>query len=276
MALPDPARDGEASAPIASTRFANRVVIVTGAGTGIGAATAIRFAAEGANVVLVGRTLATLEAVAAKFPAGQALIIAGDVSDEQVVEHIIAATIAKFGRLDTLVNNASIFIGGAAADVTTADWRKIMSINLDGVFFATRAALPHLIAVRGSIINVASASGIGADWCAAAYDSAKGAVVNLTRSLALDYGRKGVRINSVCPSLTDTPMAAGVKADAKLYEKFKERIPFGRLAQPSEIASVIAFLASEDASFVSGVNMPVDGGVSASNGQPALLFEELE
>ncbi len=254
-------------------RFDGKVAIVTGAGTGIGAATAVRLASEGCAVLMAGRTRETLEAVAAGIDPALRLICVVDVSREEEVDAMIATAVERFGRLDILVNNASIFIGGAAGDTSTDDWRTVVGINLDGVFFAARAALPHLIASQGSIVNVASASGLGADGLAAAYDSAKGAVVNLTRSLALDYGRKGVRINSVCPSLTDTPMAAGVKASPMLLDKFLERIPMGRLARPEEVAAVIAFLASEDASFVSGVNMPVDGGVAASNGQPALQFE---
>lgn len=252
-------------------RFANKVVIVTGAGTGIGASAATRFSREGATVVLVGRTRATLELVTADLAPERTVVQVADVGQEAAIVGVINDTVARFGRLDVLVNNAAVFIPGAAADVSTADWRTVMSINLDGAFFAARAALPHLIASKGSIVNVSSASGRAADWGAAAYDTAKGAINNLTRSLALDYGSKGVRINSVCPSLTDTPMAAGVKSNAVLTAKFFERIPMGRAAHPDEVAAVIAFLASDDASFVSGVNLPVDGGLSASNGQPALI-----
>jgi meso-butanediol dehydrogenase/(S,S)-butanediol dehydrogenase/diacetyl reductase len=253
-------------------RFSGQVVIVTGAGTGIGAATVERFVEEGAKVVIVGRRLQNLEEVASPLPADQIMLLPADVSDENVVEDLVAKVIAKFGRIDIVVNNAAIFLPGPAGNVTTEDWRLVLAINLDGVFFVTRATIPHLIKTGGSIINVASASGLGADWNAAAYDTAKGAVVNFTRSVALDYGRSGIRINSVCPSLIDTPMAAGVKASADLLAKFEERIPFGRIGQPAEVAAAIAFLASEDASFVHGVNLPVDGGLAASNGQPALFF----
>ncbi len=252
-------------------RFANKVVVVTGAGTGIGAATAVRFSEEGATVVLVGRTRSTLEYVASNLSAERTIVHVADVGVEAEIVAVVNETVTRFGKLDVLVNNAAVFIPGAAGDVSTADWRTVMAVNLDGVFFAIRAALPHLIAVKGCIVNVSSASGRAADWNAAAYDTAKGAINNLTRSLALDYGSKGVRVNSVCPSLTDTPMAAGVKSSDVLTAKFYERIPMGRAAQPEEIASVIAFLASDDASFVSGVNMPVDGGLSASNGQPPLI-----
>ncbi len=251
-------------------RFANKVVIVTGAGTGIGASTTVRFAQEGATVILVGRTKATLDVVAAGLHPDRTVVHVADVGSETAIVAVINDTVARFGRLDVLVNNAAVFIPGAAGDVSTADWRTMMSVNLDGVFFAVRAALPYLIKVKGCIVNVSSASGLGADWGAAAYDTAKGAISNLTRSLALDYGSKGIRINSVCPGYTDTPMAAGVKSSDVLTAKFYERIPMGRAAQPEEVASVIAFLASEDASFVSGVNLPVDGGLTASNGQPAI------
>lgn len=249
-------------------RFENRVVIVTGAGSGIGAAAARRFAAEGARVVLAGRTREKLEKVAADLPADKQLVHVTDVSDYAQVEGLVRAAVDRFGRLDVMVNNAGVASEGRATEDSFEAWHKVISIDLEGVFHGARAALPHLVKTKGSIVNTASVSGLGADWNMAFYNTAKGGVVNLTRSLALDYGREGVRINSVCPSLTRTDMTVDMFKDEQLVEKFRERIALGRTAEPEDIADVIAFLASEDARFVTGVNLPVDGGLSASNGQP--------
>ena len=249
-------------------RFLGKTVVISGAGSGIGAATARRFAAEGANVVLNGRRADKLAEVATGLDPARTLVHPGDASVETEVEALIAAAVDRFGGLDVLVANAGVFAGSTATKTSTADWRAVMAINLDGVFFAVRAALPHLIARKGNIVSVASVSGLGADWGAVAYNASKGGVVNLTRALALDHGRHGVRVNSVCPSLTVTEMTTGMTDDAALMAKFAERVPLGRAAEADEVASVIAFLASDDARFVTGVNLPVDGGVGASNGEP--------
>jgi len=143
-----------------------------------------------------------------------------------------------------------------------------MDTNAGGVFNGSRAALPWLIKRRGCIVNTSSVSGIAADWGMAAYNASKGAVSNLTRAMALDYGARGVRVNAVAPSLTVTNMTRGMVKNRKLVAKFIERMPIGRVAQPADIAAVIAFLASDDARFVNGVILPVDGGLTASNGQP--------
>jgi meso-butanediol dehydrogenase / (S,S)-butanediol dehydrogenase / diacetyl reductase len=211
-----------------------------------------------------------LAKVAKELPAQFTMGHLADVSDSKAVDAMVATVVKRFGRLDVLVNNAGIFEGGDPAEITNEQWRKVMAIDLDGVFFGCRAALPHLAKTRGSIVNTASVSGTGGDWATSPYNAAKGAVVNLTRSLALDLGKKGVRVNSVCPSLTRTGMTSDVMEDEELLTKFRERIPLGRVCEPHEVAAVIAFLASDDASFVTGANVAVDGGVSASNGQPPL------
>jgi meso-butanediol dehydrogenase / (S,S)-butanediol dehydrogenase / diacetyl reductase len=251
-------------------RFKDKVVIVTGAGSGIGAASARRFLEEDALVALNGRNRNKLEKTVVGFEAARFLLHHGDISDQKHVQSLIDATVARFGRIDVLVNNAGIFAGGPVLKTSVEDWHKVMQINVDGVLYAIRAALPHLLRQHGSIVNVSSVSGLGGDWNASAYNASKGAVSNLTRSLALELGMQGVRVNAVNPSLTSTEMTKGLEQNPALMQKFKERIPLGRPARPEEVAAVIAFLASEDASFVNGVNLPVDGGVSASNGQPNL------
>lgn len=250
------------------SRFKDKVVVVTGAGSGIGAATARRFADEGAAVVLAGRTESKLRKAAQGMDEKKLLIHTADMSSLQDVETLMKAAVQRFGKIDVLVNNAGTAVEGTILEATPEDWRKVMATDLDGVFFGCRAAMPELIKTRGCIINVSSVSGLGGDWGMSFYNAAKGAVTNFTRSLAMDHGRDGVRVNAVCPSLTRTDLTEDMYADKALMDKFAERIPLGRGAEPEEVAAVIAFLASPDAGFVTGVNLPVDGGLGASNGQP--------
>ena len=167
-----------------------------------------------------------------------------------------------------MVNNAGVAAEGDVLEVGLDDWQQTIETDLGGVFHGCRAALPELLKTGGSIVNTASVSGLGADWRMAAYNAAKGGVVNLTRAVAMDFGAKGVRVNAVCPSLTRSNMTEDMIADPALVDKFMERMPLKRYAEPADIAAVVAFLASDDARFVTGVNLPVDGGLFASNSQP--------
>src|SRR4051812_20226867 len=251
-------------------RFQDKVVIVTGGGSGIGEGIARRFSAEGACVVLAGRTRDKLDAVAATLPRERTLVKVTDVAKYRQVESLVEAAVRKFGRLDVMVNNAGIAPEGKVTEASLEDWEATMATNAGGVFHGCRAAIPHLVETRGCIVNMASVSGLGGDWGLSFYNASKGAIINFTRALALDHGKDGVRVNAVAPSFTLTPMTEDMQADRKLLARFRERMPLGRPATPEEIAAVVAFLASPDAAMVTGVCLPVDGGITASNGQPPM------
>lgn len=256
-------------------RFREKTVLITGAGSGIGRATALRFAQEGAAVILVGRTAQTLEDTAEQFPHDNTwihtdnyLTITCDISVESQVQEMIQCVMDKFGKIDVLVNNAGIAVQGKVTELSDSDWKQAIDVNLNGTFYVSKAAMPHLIASQGCIVNVSSLSGIGGDWNMAAYNAAKAGVSNLTRTLALDHGADGVRVNAVNPSVTKTEMTSAIQGNDEKTAKFLARCPLGRLATPEDIAAAITFLASDDAAMITGVNLPVDGGVNASNGQP--------
>jgi meso-butanediol dehydrogenase/(S,S)-butanediol dehydrogenase/diacetyl reductase len=164
----------------------------------------------------------------AEIDAANALVHVGDVSDEAYVKRLVEDTVAKFGKLDVLVNNAGFAIFGPFEQTTTEVWRKTMGTDLDGVFFCVREALPHLLKTKGCIVNLSSASGLGGDWGMSAYNAAKGAVTNFTRALALEYGSRGVRINAVAPSLTSTDATVDLEKSEAVIAAFRDRLPIGR------------------------------------------------
>lgn len=250
------------------SRFSQKVVVITGAGSGIGAAAAQRFAHEGASVVLVGRTQEKLEKVKSTLAAGQHLALSCDVADAEQVRQLAEQVQRTYGRTDVLVNNAGSVVQGKIHEVSIEDWKTLMSVDLDGVFHCTHFFMPALLSSKGNVVNISSVSGIGGDWGMSVYNAAKGAVTNFTRALAMDYGADGVRVNAICPGFTFTDLTEDMQDDEALLARFYDRIPLRRAGQPDDIASAIAFIASDDARYITGVNLPVDGGITASNGQP--------
>ncbi|HJX43585.1 MAG TPA: SDR family NAD(P)-dependent oxidoreductase [Geodermatophilus sp.] len=242
------------------------VAVVTGAGSGIGRATALRLAADGHQVTLAGRRRPALQETAELIGGPDTLVAACDVTDAAAVSAMVAATDEAFGRIDVVVNNAGISLSSAFDRVTLTAWREVMAADVESVVLVTQAALPFLLERGGSVVNVASVAGLGGDAGMSGYNAAKGALVNLTRSLAVELAGRGVRVNAVAPSLTSTDATADIPPED--VAEFLRRIPMGRAAEPAEVADVIAFLAGPDARFVTGVVLPVDGGLRAGSGQP--------
>ena len=255
-------------------RLEGKTAIVTGGGTGIGAATARRFATEGARVVLTGRRTEPIEAVAGEIGG---LAIAGDASDPAHVAEVVAATLDLYGRLDIVVANAGLGFGGRAGEVTDERWERTIAVNLTGEFLIVRDALPSLVERRGSIILVSSVSAFVSSRASAAYVASKAALIGLARSLAVDYGPIGVRANAICPGWVRTPIgdrAVGQLAQTKgialddAYDLATAHVPLRRPAEPEEIAACCLFLASDEASYVTGTALVADGGtlsVDAAN-----------
>jgi meso-butanediol dehydrogenase/(S,S)-butanediol dehydrogenase/diacetyl reductase len=252
-------------------RFGGQMALVTGAASGIGAATARLLAAEGATVTLVDLPTSAGAEVAASLGGH---FTAADLAHPAAAEAMVAEALARHGRLDILVNNAGIGSLAEVPDLDPALWRRVMAIDLDSVFHACRIAIPAMKKQGGgAIVTTASMSGIFADHGFAAYNAAKAAVINLTRAMAIDHGKDGIRVNAVCPGLVDTPLAAPLAAIPGLWDRWTRDIPMGRAARPEEIAEVIAFLASPAASYMTGSIVLVDGGKSAHGGQPNFIRE---
>jgi meso-butanediol dehydrogenase/(S,S)-butanediol dehydrogenase/diacetyl reductase len=251
-------------------RFKDKTVLVTGAASGIGLATARRFLDEGARVLMLDIDEASLKKATAGLPEDRVLVQVGDTADKKTADAAVKAAVKRFGGLHILVNNAGVATEGDILQTSEEDFARVMAVNVAGYFHMAKAAMPELVKTRGSIVMTSSVSGLGGDWNTFAYNTSKGAVTNMVRAMALDAGKDGVRVNAVNPSFTKTGMTEDMLKDAELVDKFRERMPLGTPEDPEGIAAAMAFLASDDARLITGVNLPVDAGLGASNGQPPM------
>ncbi len=237
-----------------------KVAVITGGNSGIGKAIARDFVENGAEVVVSGlneeKGRKTENEIACIFQKS-------DIRDYSEVEKLVEFTVDKYGKLDTIINNAGIASESKLGDMKLEEWQDIIDTNLTGVMNGSKAALPHLIESNGSIINTASIYGLVGGAGAAAYSAAKGGVVNFTQQVAVDYAEQGVRVNSICPGFVETPMTEDILEQDRFYNFVKANTPMGRPAQPEEIAPLATFLASNRASYITGVNIPIDGGWTA-------------
>jgi NAD(P)-dependent dehydrogenase (short-subunit alcohol dehydrogenase family) len=251
-------------------RLEGKVALITGAGSGIGKVAAERFAAEGASVVVADVDVAQAETVAAAIAGsgGTARAVEADVSDEEHVDAMVASVLDAYGGLHVVLNNAGIFPDddGGLRDTPPATWQRVMEVNLKGVWLGCRAAIPAMLdSGGGSIVNVASFVALmGAATAQVAYTASKGGVLALTREVAVEYARRGIRVNALCPGPIETPLLAELLADPARRERRLVHIPIGRFGRPEEIAAAALFLASDESSFMTGSALVVDGGITAA------------
>jgi NAD(P)-dependent dehydrogenase (short-subunit alcohol dehydrogenase family) len=251
-------------------RLAGKTAIITGAGKGIGRATACLFAQEGANVAVadIDEDAAADTVSQVRESGGKAIYTIGDVGIASDAERMVADTLAAFGQVDILINNAAIMAHGSVHEITEEAWDNVLRVDLKSVFLMSRCVLPHMLDRHsGSIVNVSSGAGLAGWYSQAAYDAAKGGVVNLTRQMALDYAALGVRVNCLVPAIIDTDQLRGAVAqlpdpEAEV-EQLRSRVPLGRMGTAMEIAYGALFLASDEASYSVGAALVLDGGYLA-------------
>ncbi len=251
-------------------KLEGKAAIITGAGSGIGQATAILFAREGARVTVADISISDGQNTVAQIEANDhsAIFVQVDVSQTRQVQHMVQATVDAFGRLDILLNNAGTNLAATITETREEDWDRVMEVNVKGVFLGCKYAIPAMIQSGGGvIINTSSAAGIVGLKGLAAYTTSKGAVLQMTRNIALDYAEHNIRANALCPGVTASPMTLGVIQAHPDPEAMRLRMergrPLGRMAQPEEMAKAALFLASDDSSFMTGAPLIVDGGYTA-------------
>jgi len=249
-------------------RLSDRIAIVTGAGAGIGRATAVRLAAEGASVIAADIDDEAAEGVASQIreSGGTAFAVPTDVARPEQIEAMVSSCVERFGRVDILVNNVGVAVHGSATDLSIDDWRTVVDVNLRSMWLAMKFAIPHMPPSGGAIVNMSSVQALMGFPGWAGYAATKGAAIALTQQAAVEYARRGIRVNAVAPGTIMTPMNEKIFAEASdaeaLAKSWGDQHALGRFGQPEEVASVISFLVSDDAAFVTGACIPVDGGSS--------------
>jgi meso-butanediol dehydrogenase/(S,S)-butanediol dehydrogenase/diacetyl reductase len=250
-------------------RLQGKVAVVTGSGTGIGRAIATLFGHEGASVVVNGRRPEPIAATAGKIveAGGRAIAVAADVTSAEQVRKLADSALDTFGRIDVLVNNAGAVVSRTTAlDCSESDWLETVNANLHSAFLCSKLVLPELIRTRGNIVQVASVFGLLGAANSAAYTASKGALVSLTRAMAVDLGPLGVRVNSLCPAYVETDMNRemlnGLRDSGKI-DRVLDRLPLGCFGEPTDVAHAALYLTSDEARWVTGIALPVDGGMSA-------------
>lgn len=247
--------------------FSARRVLVTGGTSGMGEATALAFAEAGAAVVISGRSQQKAEVIiaAAKDFNGSIAFIAGDISDSQRCAEIVSETVALLGGLDIVVNSAGVIYHATAEETSDQQWLQTMNVNVNGMFYICRAAIPQLRSSRGTIINIASDAALSGSYHLTAYCASKGAVLQMTRAMALDYAREGIRILPICPGDVDTPMLRGEFRDRGLdaetgLRESAEGVPLNRVCSAEEVAHMVLYACSDSAAFITGYPLVLDGG----------------